>query len=121
MNTNPVPMARDLCLLLPRRDRIFLQNFPQHGCVLLIEDTLQNTTVIGNEIPQSAVMPVIEIVPIGPVNNRVNGNAFHGHATPDRLPHFTDDLSEPWSPPHSKMAGFRNKKRTLVTFVHLRQ
>src|SRR5687768_6667383 len=103
--------------LLPFRNRLLLLNLSQHGCIILIKHALQNTLLIGDEIPQSTIVPVTDIVPIRPVNHWIDGYTFHRHSISDRRPYFIIDFPEPHSPPYTKVTSLPNKKRTPVPVI----
>src|SRR5215213_7509010 len=110
-----------LAILATSRERILLLDFLQDSGVLLIEHALQHTLLVGDKLPQSTVMPLIEIIPIGSVNNWIDGDPFHGYSVPDRRHDLIIDLSEPPSPSGAKVTGFSNKKRASVAVIHFGQ
>ena len=85
------------------------------------DHALEIAARIGHQIPQRAVVPEIQILPIGAVDDRIQANAFDRDFFGARNADLHRDLAQPGSATHAEMPGLADQQRASIARVHLSQ
>jgi hypothetical protein len=85
------------------------------------KNPFQLTIETTPEVPQSAVVPVVRVFPVRPIDDRIDAEPFD---TDSAIPSPADLLRNLLNPPassYSKVAGLTYHYRTPIPVVHLGQ
>ncbi|EEF22891.1 conserved hypothetical protein [Ricinus communis] len=81
---------------------------------------LRLRTRIG-DIPKAAVVPVLEILPIGTIQNGIKADASDRNASVAGVGDFCGYFGNPFTASTADMTGLRNQQRAPVALVNLMQ
>lgn len=106
------PLA--LCIRSP------LLRFLQSFCRRLMQNAVFQKSVFPRQpVPNAGLMPISQVVPIGPVNNGINTNPFQRHAGPDCRCALASDKPKPVGPVFFGMGRFGKRNRKPKTRIAL--
>ena len=72
-------------------------------------------------VPHAAAVPISGVLPVGPVDQRVQAQALHWHSGCTRLPHFGGDVVQPGRAANADMAGLGHHQRPAIALPGLGQ
>src|SRR5829696_1030075 len=91
------------------------------ACVVLIQYPLELSSAVPAEIPEPTVVPMVRVIPIGPVDDRIEAQSIDAHTCLTSSAHLLTDLTNPAPPSGAKVTGLAHHNRSPVAVVHLCQ
>src|SRR5919206_4700559 len=87
----------------------------------MTEYALQAAFAVEMKIPQTTVMPVTEVLPVGAVDDRVKTNPFYRNSRPTSNENLGNDFARPTRAPAAKMTGLCNEDRSAIASINIGQ
>ena len=87
------------------------------GSIFLVQNSNQVSFLVGRQIPQTAVVPMTGILPIVPVQNRVDANPVHRDTPLQGQIHFNGRFSQPARATDAEVGRLGHEDRTVIAIV----